>query len=311
MDRIAAMNAFVRVVEAGTFTKAAYTLDLPNATVTRLIQSLERDLKVRLLHRTTRSVSVTADGASYYERVVRLLAELADIESCTKVSQFAPSGKVRVEAAAAIATMVIIPALDDFFRDHPEIKVELGVGNRRSDLVAEGIDCAIRVGEISEQLIVARQIGAFRLITCATPAFLQVHGTPMTPAELSTRPTVGMMSARTGRPLPFRFSDGRAKADLTPSHKLIVNDTTSYLAAGLAGLGIIQAPAYAVLEALNAGRLRALLEDWQTPTIPVHVLYAPNRHLSAKVRVFIDWTVALFERHDHLRRDPTPLRFRH
>ena len=302
MDRIAAMNAFVRVVEAGNFTKAADTLDVPNATVTRLIQYLEQDLKVRRLHRTTRSVTVTPEGATYYERVVRLLADLADIESSTKLSQGKPSGKVHVETAAAIATMVIVPALAEFYRDFPDVEVELGVGNRRSDLVAEGIDCAIRAGEISEQMIVARQIGSFHFMTCATPAFVQAHGAPRTLEELAARPTVGMMSARTGRPLPFRFSDGTAESDFTPSHKLIVNDTNSYLAAGLAGLGIIQAPIYAVHDAVMAGRLVVLLEDWQTPTIPVHVLYAPNRYLSAKVRVFIDWAVALFERHDYLRR---------
>ena len=303
MDRIAAMNAFVRVVEAGNFTKAADALDLPNATVTRLIQYLEQDLKVRLLHRSTRSVTVTPEGATYYERVVRLLVDLAEIESSAKVCHFKPSGKVRVETVAAIATMVIVPALAEFYRDHPDVEVELGVGNQRSDLIADGIDCAIRPGEISEQLIVARQIGAFRLITCATPAFLQAHGTPLTLADLAARPTVGMVSARTGRPLPFRFSNGTDKSDLMPSHKLIMNDTNSYLAAGLAGLGIIQAPAYAVHDAMKAGCLVELLGDWQTPTIPVHVLYPPNRYLSAKVRVFVDWAAALFERHDHLRRD--------
>jgi hypothetical protein len=183
MDRIAAMTAFVRVVEAGTFTKAADTLDLPNASVTRLIQGLEQELKVRLLHRTTRSVTVTPEGATYYERVVRLLADLADIESSTRLSQGKPSGKVRVEAAAAIGTMVIVPALAEFYRDYPEVDVELGVGNRRADLVAEGVDCAIRAGEISEQMIVARRIGAFQFTTCATPAFLQRHGTPTTLEE--------------------------------------------------------------------------------------------------------------------------------
>jgi len=302
MDRIAAMTAFVRVVEAGTFTKAADTLDLPNASVTRLIQGLEQELKVRLLHRTTRSVTVTAEGATYYERVVRLLADLADIESSTKLSQGKPAGKVRVETATAIGTMVIVPALAEFYRDYPEVDVELGVGNRRADLVAEGVDCAIRAGEISEQLIVARRIGAFQSTTCATPAFLQRHGTPTTLEELAERPTVGMISARTGRPLAFSYSDGASGSDLALSHRLVVNDTTTYVAAGLAGLGIIQAPTYAVHDALKDGRLVAVLQDRQTPTLPVYVLYAPNRYLSAKVRVFIDWVVALFERHDHLRR---------
>jgi DNA-binding transcriptional LysR family regulator len=302
MDRIAAMNAFVRVVEAGTFTKAADTLDLPNATVTRLIQGLEQDLKVKLLHRTTRSVTVTPEGATYYERVVRLLADLTDIESSTSLSQGKPAGRVRVEAPAAIGTMVIVPALSGFYRDFPDVEVELGIGNRRSDLVAEGVDCAIRAGDISEQLIVARQIGAFRFVTCATPAFLETHGTPKTLEDLTQLPTAGMISARTGRPLPFRYSDGTNEPNLTLNHKLLVNDTNSYVAAALAGLGLIQAPSYAVNEALEAGLLVPLLQEWQTPSIPVHVLYAPNRYLSAKVRVFIDWAVAVFEQNACLRR---------
>ena len=302
MDRIAAMNAFVRVVEAGNFTKAADTLNLPNATVTRLIQALEQDLQVKLLHRTTRAVTVTPAGAGYYERVVRLLAELTDIESTTRLSQGQPAGKVRVEAPAAIGAMVIVPALDEFYRQYPDVQVELGVGNRRSDLVAEGIDCAIRAGQLDEQHIVARQIGAFRSTTCATPALLQAHGAPRTPDELAARPTVGMLSARTGRPLPFRYSAGTATVEPTLEHRLVVNDTNSYVTAALSGLGFIQAPGYAVDELVAQGRLNAVLADWQTPELPIHMLYAPNRYLSAKVRAFIDWTVALFEHHEGLRR---------
>jgi DNA-binding transcriptional LysR family regulator len=302
MDRIAAMKAFVRVVEAGTFTKAADTLDLPNATVTRLIQALESELKVRLLHRTTRSVTVTPEGATYYERVVRLLADLADIESSTRLTQGKPSGKVRVETASAIGTMVVVPALAEFYRDYPDVEVELGVGNQRADLVAEGIDCAIRVGEIGEQQIVARQVGSFHFTTCATPAFLKTQGTPEAPQDLAQRHTVGMMSWRTSRAVPFRYAEGTSVTDLALHHKLVVNDTNSYRAAGLAGLGIIQAPSYAVHDAVQDGRLVPLLQQWDTPAIPVHVLYAPNRYLSAKVRVFIDWTVALFEKNACLRR---------
>ncbi len=302
MDRIAAMNAFVRVVEAGTFTKAADTLNVPNATVTRLIQGLEQELKVRLLHRTTRSVTVTPEGATYYERVVRLLADLADIESCASQSKAKPSGRVRVETAAAIGSLVILPALAEFYRDFPEVEIELGVGNRKADLVAEGIDCAIRAGEVSEQMLVARRIGEFHFTTCATPKFLAAHGTPATPEDLRERPTIGMMSGRNVRPLPFRFAQASGEVDLPLSHRLVVNDTTAYLAAALAGLGIVQAPAYAVHEAIRSGQLVPVLQEWDTPGTPVHVIYPPNRYLSAKVRVFIDWTVALFERHEGLRR---------
>lgn len=305
MDRIAAMNAFVRVVEAGTFTKAADTLDLPNASVTRLIQKLEEDLKVRLLHRTTRSLTVTPEGAIYYERVVRLLADLADIESSARQSLAKPSGKIRVDTAAAIGTMVLVPALPDFYHAYPDVEVELGIGNKHTDLVAEGVDCAIRAGEVNEQFLVARRIGNFAFTMCATPAFLKTYGVPQTPDEVRDRPTVGMtsVSARGSKTLPFRFSDGDKESELVLDHRLVVNDTNAYLAAGLASLGIIQAPTYSVHEAIKSGKLVPLLEDWRSQSIPVHVVYPPNRYLSAKVRVFIDWIVALFERNESLKRN--------
>jgi len=306
MDRIAAMTAFVRVVEAGTFTKAADTLNLPNATVTRLIQSLEDDLKIRLLHRTTRSVTVTPEGATYYERIVRLLAELADIESSTKQSVASPSGRVRVETAAALAALVIVPALGEFYRSYPQVQIELGAGNRQADLVAEGIDCAIRVGEVTDQFLVARRVGEFRFYTCATPGFLDSHGTPATPQDLYALPTIGMSSSRAGRTLPFRFTKGEEHLELSLAHRLVVNDTNSYLAAGTAGLGIIQAPSYSVQAALGSGGLVTLFDEWHADSIPVHVAYPPNRYLSAKVRVFIDWVIALFEHHEFLKR-PRPV----
>ncbi|OUM02841.1 LysR family transcriptional regulator [Variovorax sp. JS1663] len=301
MDRIDAMNTFVRVVEAGSFTRAANQLDLPKATVTRLIQGLEQDLQVRLLHRSTRSLTVTPEGASYYERIVQLLDDLAEIESATRQSRGKPSGKVRIETTAAIGTMVIVPALAGFYRDYPDVGIELSIGNKTVDIVAEGVDCAIRAGEVSEQLVVARRIGDFQFATCATPGFLAAHGTPRTPAELSAQATIGLMAGN-GRPLPFRFFDGTSESEVALNHRLAVNDTNAYLAAALAGLGIIQAPTYTVHGAIQAGHLVLLLQDWQTPVHPVSVVYAPNRYLSAKVRVFIDWTVALFERHESLRR---------
>jgi len=302
MDRIAAMNAFVRVVEAGSFTKAAATLDVPNASVTRLIQSLEQELQVRLLHRTTRSVTVTAEGATYYERVLRLLAELSDIESSTRMSQGKPSGRVRVETAAAIAGMVIVPALHEFYREYPDVEIELGVGNRVLDVVAEGIDCAIRIGNVGEQMMVARRIGSFNLRTYASPAFLKAHGTPKTPEELANYPMVGMVGRGGSRPLPVNFAYGDEEMEVSPRYNLLVNDTNSLLAAGVAGLGIIRTPCYAARDALASGKLVPLLEGWKAPPVPVSVVYAPNRYLSAKVRVFIDWVVTVFERHESLRR---------
>ncbi len=302
MDRIAAMNVFVRVVEAGTFTKAAETLDLPNATVTRLIQGLEQDLKVRLLHRTTRSLTVTPEGAAYFERVRRLLDDLDDIESSTRQSHARPSGRVRVETASAISASILLPALDEFREAFPDVEIELGVGNKYADLIADGIDCAIRAGEVDEQSIVARQIGRFEFTTCATPAFMRARTALRTPEDLAQLPTIGMVTARGGRPLPFKYSNEGTVTELALNHALVVNDANMYVTAGLAGLGVVQAPSYAVHRAIEEGRLVRLLEDCSTPSSPIHVIYPPNRYLSAKVRVFIDWVVTVFERNECTRR---------
>ncbi|MBV8379423.1 MAG: LysR family transcriptional regulator [Paucibacter sp.] len=303
MDRIAAMTAFVRVVEAGTFTKAADTLNLPNATVTRLIQSLEEELRVRLLHRTTRRVTVTPEGATYYERVVRLLAELSDIESSASQSMAKPSGKVKVETAPNLAAMVLVPALHEFYREYPDVDIEMGSSNKHADLVGEGIDCVIRAGAVNEQLMVARRIGSLFFTTCATPEFIKRHGAPQRPEDLMDLPTVGLITASSGgRATPFRFNDGNTELTISPPHKLLVNDTNTYVAAGVAGLGVVRLPSYAAVAAVRSGALVPVLREWDQGVMPVHVLYAPNRFLSAKVRVFIDWVAALFEQHEQLRR---------
>jgi DNA-binding transcriptional LysR family regulator len=304
MDRFSAMSAFVRVVEAGSFTKAAETIDLPKPTVTRLIQGLERDLRVRLLDRTTRSVTVTAEGATYYERVVRLLADLADIESTAQQTLAKPSGRLRVDVATAIATTVLIPALPEFYRSYPDIELEFGISNRQTDLVAENVDCVVRAGTVDEQSLVARRIGVFRLITCAAPSYLAAFGTPATLADLDHRHRlVGLVSTRTGKPIPFQFITGAERVRVDLPARLSMDDTNALLAAGIVGLGIMQAPAYMVQASLASGQLVPVLEDLPTPTVPVHVLYRHNRFLSAKVRVFIDWTVALFERNPLLKLD--------
>jgi DNA-binding transcriptional LysR family regulator len=304
MDRISAMNAFVRVVEAGSFTKAADTMGLPKPTVTRLIQGLERDLRVRLLDRTTRSVTVTAEGATYYERVVRLLDDLSDIESTAKQSLAKPSGRLRVDVTPAIASNVLIPALPGFYRSYPEIELEFGISNRLTDMVAENVDCVVRAGEVSEQFLVARRIGEFSFLTCASPNYVASFGTPATARELEAKhQLLGLISPRTGKPIPFRFAKDGVQLEFTPHSRLGVDDTNAYLAAGIAGLGVLQAPTYMVQSALQAGQLVALLQEWNTHQVPLHVMYRPNRFLSAKVRIFIDWTVSLFERNPYLKLD--------
>ena len=308
MDRITAMSVFVRVVEAGSFTKAAESLDLPPPKVTRLVQALEAELRVRLLHRTTRRVTVTPEGAAYYERVVQLLAELSDIESTARQSLARPSGKIRVEAAVAIATQLIVPSLPDFYAAYPDVDLELGISNHVRDLIADGIDCALRTGQVVEQSLIARHIGDFHFIACATPDYLAMHGTPRHPDDLAEgHDIVGMLHPGTGRAMPMVFDDGDRRVEIAPRQRLVLDDTNAFLAAGLSGVGLIHAPSFAVRTALKSGLLVHVLQAWRSPPMPVFVVYPPNRFRSAKVRVFIDWMVALLEREaglgSHGRRD--------
>jgi DNA-binding transcriptional LysR family regulator len=196
----------------------------------------------------------------------------------------------------------MIPALSDFYQNYPDIEIDLRIGYRHADLIAESVDCAIRAADLVDESLVAKRVGEFRFVTCASPKYLRRHGTPTTPGDLEKdHHTIGMGYASTRRPLTFVFLKDTKRIEMEPRHLLSVNDTNAYLAAGLAGLGIIQAPRYAVQSAIVDGQLRPILEDWQTEAIPVHIVFPSNRFLSAKVRVFIDWTVALFEHNVALR----------
>lgn len=300
MDKLAAMQAFVRVVEAGTFTRAADSMQLPKATVTRLVQTLESHLQTRLLNRTTRRVTVTADGAAYFDRATRLLGELDELEAGMTHAKVSPRGRLRIDVPTSVGQLLLIPNLPEFHARYPEIQIDLGVSDRPVDLLGENIDCVLRGGEITDQSLVARRIGEFHLILCAAPAYLQKHGTPRTPQELEgeRHRMVNYLSHRTGRPYPLVLERGGEKVELNPNHVLAVNDATAGLAAGLAGLGISYTATFQAYPHIKSGALVPVLLDWCAETVPLHVVYPPNRHLSNKVRVFVDWVVELFARED-------------
>ncbi|RYF42957.1 MAG: LysR family transcriptional regulator [Comamonadaceae bacterium] len=304
MDQIQSMRVFARVVEAGTFTKAAESLSLPKGTVTKLVQHLEARLKVRLLNRTTRRVTVTPDGAAYYERTARLLNDLDDIEASMSNAQATPSGRLRVDVGTSVASMVIIPALPEFYRRFPDIQLDLGVSDRPVDLISDNVDCVIRGGDLIEQSLVARRIGNLALVTVATPAYLQQHGVPAHPDELDgpRHRTINYFSARTGRPFPHVFEKDGETLEIAGRYQLSVNESNAHTAAVLSGLGVSQAVLFAIAPHLESGAVVEILPEWRHPTIPVHVVYPPNRHLSAKVRAFVDWAAELFARHPHLQR---------
>jgi len=295
MDQFLALRVFARVVEAGTFTKAADSLEMPKATVTKLVQSLEAHLRVKLLNRTTRRVTVTADGAAYYERTSRLLTELEEIDASLSNAQAAPKGRIRVDVGASVALQIVIPNLCAFHKRYPDIQVDLGVGDRSVNLIAENVDCVIRAGKIEDESLVARRIGQFAFINCAAPAYLERQGLPAHPSELQDRHrVVAYFSAGSGRLYPFDFTRDGERLEIHGRYIVAVNDSNAYLAAGLAGLGIIQLPAFMAEPQLASGDLVRVLQDWACDSIPVYVVYPPNRHLSATIRVFADWMAELF-----------------
>jgi LysR family transcriptional regulator for bpeEF and oprC len=294
MDRFDTMLAFTRVVELRSFTQAAVSLNLPKATVSAQVIALEKRLRVKLLNRTTRHVSVTPDGASYYERAIRLLSELEETEASVSHAAMAPKGRLRVDVTGSVGRRMIAPALADFFERYPEIELELGCTDRPVDLVHEGVDCVIRGGDIYDESLVARKLGEFRMKTYAAPAYLEKHGRPHTLEDLERHYFINFASPKTGKIRPFFYEDGEALKSVQGLRRIAINDFDACAAAACAGIGLIQLSDFIADELVAAGELVPVLENHLSEKIPVWILYPPNRHLSTKVRAFAEWAAELF-----------------
>mgnify|MGYP003645313256 FL=1 len=295
MDRFDAMQAFVRVVETGSFTRAAASLHMSKTTATQLVQRLEARLRVKLLNRTTRKVSVTTEGAVYYERVRRLLADLDDTETSVSGASAAVRGRLRVDVASPLACMILIPALPSFYASFPGIQLDLGVSDRRVDLIDESVDCVLRVGELIDPSLVTRQLGMLPFGIYAASEYLSGVGAPAHPAELALAPhrLIGFRGARHGKVTSLAMQRGAEQIDIRGHYALTVDDGNACLAAGLAGLGVVCLPRYVAEPHVRQAALVALFEDWTLEAMPVLVAYAPNRYISAKMRAFIDWVTGL------------------
>ncbi|MNF46614.1 HTH-type transcriptional regulator DmlR [compost metagenome] len=299
MDRFDAMQAFARVVETGSFTKAAETLHMSKTSVTQLVQQLEARLRVRLINRTTRKLNVTAEGAAYYDRVVRLLADLDDAETSLSTASASPRGRLRVDVPSPLARLILVPALPEFHARYPDIRIDLGVSDRIVDLIDESVDCVVRGGELTDQSLIARHIADLQLGVCAAPSYLEGAGIPQHPRELEgpSHYIVGFLWARTGKALPYAMHRGDETVRVQGRYVLSVDDGNAYLAAGLAGMGVLWLPHYMSRPHLERGELVPLFDDWQLDPMPLYLAFPPNRHVSTKLRVFIDWMVELMARH--------------
>ena len=295
MDRFDAMRLYTRIVDLGSFTRAADDLQLPRATVTLAIQQLEKRLGTRLLQRTTRHVSPTPDGTAYYARCQRLLADLEETESAFSTTT-APRGLLRVDLQGTLARRFVLPRLDEFCTRYPAVELEIGMGDRLVDLVREGMDCVLRSGELSDSSMVARRVALLPQLTCASPAYLAMHGVPDSIEALQRgHRAVNFLSTRSGKRLPLDFMvDGVART-LQLKGTVTVNDADAYTACCEAGLGLVQVPRYRVAQQLAAGTLVELLPQWRPAPMPVSVLYPQHRQLSPRVRVFVDWLAQVME----------------
>lgn len=292
MDRIDVMRLFVRIVERGSFAQAARDLQVPRPSATHAIQRLEADLGVRLLERTTRNVRATLDGALYHERCVRLLADLDEVESVFRTAE--PKGPLRVDMQGTIARYFVLPALPGFIARHPGIALNLSEGDRMVDLITEGVDCVVRAGDLTDSTLIGRRITAFEQMTLASPAYLARHGIPSTPDDLAGHRMVAYAASATGQPYPLEFETAGGVQERALPHDVVVRGAEIYTASGVAGLGLIQVPRYRVAHQIAAGVLVPILEAFPPPPVPVSVLYPHSRHLSSRLRVFIDWLAEVF-----------------
>jgi DNA-binding transcriptional LysR family regulator len=287
MDRWSAMQSFVRVVESGSFVAAAERLGTSTSSLSRQIADLEQHLGARLLNRTTRRLSLTESGQAFYERSVALLGDLAEAEAIVGQSSVAPRGTLRLTCSYNMAEKRVAPAIAEFVGHYPDVKFDVFVSDRIIDLVDEGFDLAIRVGQVGSDRLVARRLGSMQLIACASPAYLKRHGTPLTPADLTTHNVLTYAYASSPRTRRFTDSSGQAH-DVRVTGSLHSNSAEALVAAAIAGLGIVCEPDFLLVDAVDQGKLVPVLQGFEASRGDIWAVYPSHRHLSQKVRLFVD-----------------------
>jgi DNA-binding transcriptional LysR family regulator len=294
------MQIFTRVAELASFTQAAHALSLPKASVSTAVQQLEAGLGTRLLHRTTRKVQLTQDGQVFYERCKDLLSDMDEVQTMFQ-QQGAQNlrGRVRIDMSTGMARHAVIPRLPELLTRYPLLELEISSTERRVDLVREGFDCVLRSGAVGDVSLVARLLGSMRMVNCASPAYLQQHGTPQGPADLPVHHLVHYTNILGAKPDAFEYLDTTGARVLLPMRGAVtVNNAEAYVAACMEGLGIIQVPFVGVREVLRQGLLVELLPAHCAAPMPLTMVYANRRNLSQRVRVVMDWLASVV--HDHL-----------
>lgn len=295
MDRLDALQLFTRIVETGSFSRAADMLDIPRATATHAIKQLEARLGTTLLERSTRQVRATLDGQAFYERCVHVLSELDDAEASLQHVASNPRGVLRVDMQGTHATRIVLPRIDDFRSRYPGIDLVVSSGDRLVDLVREGVDCVIRGGNPRDSTLVARKLAMIPQVMCASPEYLAYFGVPRHPDELPSHQAVRFFSSAGGVDYPFEFIIDGELRKYEIGGWMAVNDAENNVVCALRGCGLIQIPRFHIEDELRDGRLVEVLSEWASPALPITALYPYRRQVSPRVRVFVDWLRVLYE----------------
>lgn len=292
MNKLDLLLTFVRVTELSSFTQAGERLGLPRSTVSEHVQALEELLGTRLLQRTTRKVQTTQDGRVLYERSKDLLSHMEELEGLFRQDETQLSGRIRIDMPNVMAREHIVPRLPEFMDRHPLIELEISSSDRQVDLLAEGFDCVLRIGAQPDQSVVARLLCSMPMINCVSRGYLQRYGEPRSLADLAEHHLVHYVRPLGARSPGFEYMQGNKVQRVAMAGRVTVNSTDAYQAACLAGFGIVQVPGLGIRELLARGELVAILQDYPAPSLDVSMLYAGQRHLPIRVRVFMDWLAA-------------------
>jgi len=288
MDKFANLEALVTVVESGSFTNAAQRLDIAKSVISRRVSALEEALGVQLLQRTTRTQSLTGPGRTFYQRAVRILADLEEAEQSIVDASAALRGSFKLAAPLSFGLHHLNDALNEFMHEHPGIELDLDLNDREVNLVEEGFDMAVRIGALRDSTLLARRLGTARFATCASPDYLARHGIPRHPHELEKH--IGLHYSNATPKQAWEFSDGKGGLLVAiPGIRMRANDGDALAAAAAAGLGVINSPTFVVAELLASGDLVAILDDYRRPSVGIHAVYPPGRLMPRRVQVFTDF----------------------
>lgn len=296
MDFDGQLRVFVAVADHSSFARAAEAMRMRRPSVTEAINDLERQLGVRLLHRTTRRTSLTGEGEELYERATRLLGDIEETRNMFSGAGQAPRGRLRVDIPVAIAKPLIVPRLLAFRSAFPDVDLILGVSDQPVDLHAEGIDLVLRIGTLPTSSLVARKLASLTMVVCGAPSYLNAHGTPHCIEDFGDHLAVNYFSGRGHRPVPWSLPPGDPRERLAMRSAIMVNDTEAFVGCAVAGLGLIQAPGLSVERHLASGELVEVVPVMREVRWPLSVMYPHRQHLAPQVRVFIDWISDLIAR---------------